>query len=209
MSYDILLRQLHDEDGDVKQNAAWIVGQLCVKEAVPQLIELLNSDDTSSIRHVAAVALGRIRDSRASGELLRVLSDEDELVRSGCAIALGLLRSHQTLDALRAAMNSEKHPDVRREISAAVKAIATTSPRQRSAVEKKIEMTLDQLKQKPNDAQLHNNLGVAYFHNKQFDLSIKHCEKAKSLGAGVKWLEERLKPHRKSTGSRRRRSRRR
>ncbi len=52
----------------------------------------------------------------------------------------------------------------------------------------------------PTLADVHNNLGVAYYHNRQYDLAIQHCDRAKALGAGVGWLEERLKTLRKPAG---------
>ncbi|MBI3893345.1 MAG: HEAT repeat domain-containing protein [Candidatus Wallbacteria bacterium] len=202
MPFEVLIRQLDDEDEDVRQNAAWIVGQLCVKDAAPILLKMLAADPEPLGRHVAAVALGRIRDPATLAELERVLKEDAEpLARIGCAIGLGLMRDSAALPALKAAAEAPENHPLRDHISEAIRLIGSVQHKHRSALEKKIEKSKREVAENPDDGAAHNNLGVAYYHNRQYELAIQHCDRAKSLGAGVAWLEERLKPQRKPAGN--------
>ncbi|PIP20824.1 MAG: hypothetical protein COX40_02670 [Candidatus Omnitrophica bacterium CG23_combo_of_CG06-09_8_20_14_all_40_11] len=49
-----------------------------------------------------------------------------------------------------------------------------------------------------NDAEAHNNLAVTYYYKGQYDLAIKHCDKAIELGGRVHpGFLEALRPYRK------------
>lgn len=201
MVFEVLIHQLEDEDEDVRQNAAWIVGQLCVKDAVPTLVRMLAEDARPLSRHTAAVALGRIRDPGTVPHLERALKEDAEsLVRAGSAIGLGLMRDSSALPALKAAAELTENTPLRDHLSEAIRLIGSVQQKHRSALEKKIEKSKRDVAERPDDGAAHNNLGVAYYHNRQYDLAIQHCDRAKSLGAGVGWLEERLKTLRKPAG---------
>ena len=68
----------------------------------------------------AAVALGNTKDPAAIAPLVISLSDEEPLVRSHAAWALGNIGGDKALSALLMAKNTEKNPDVIREIEMAL-----------------------------------------------------------------------------------------
>jgi HEAT repeat protein len=71
--------------------------------AVDPLIEALK-DDTREVRFVAALALGRIGDTRALDPLIEALQDECSGGRGGAAIALGQIGDVRAIDPLITAL---------------------------------------------------------------------------------------------------------
>jgi tetratricopeptide (TPR) repeat protein len=201
MPFEVLLQQLDDADEDVRENAAWILGQLCVKDAVPALVQTLNSTGSPDLRRTAAVALGRMRDPRISPDLVQWLEhDPDRMVRAGCIIGLAMLKDPTTIPSLRHVMDAEQDPLLRTCLAEAIKTVSSVQHKHRSALEKKIEKCRRDVGEHPDSGPAHNNLAVAYYHYRQYDLAIQHCDRAKTLGTGVAWLEDRLREYRKHQG---------
>ncbi|MCL6472411.1 MAG: HEAT repeat domain-containing protein [Firmicutes bacterium] len=73
--------------------AAWILGQIKEKAAVPQLIEVLSSSQDPYIQESAALALGKIGDGKAFDILAKKLSDPRAylIVRLAAAKALEMI----------------------------------------------------------------------------------------------------------------------
>lgn len=101
--------------------AAWILGQIKEKAAVPQLIEVLSSSPDPYIQEVAALALGKIGDGKAVDVLSKKLLDLNSylIVRIASAEALGMIggeaceavletASHGADGALKEAITTKK-----------------------------------------------------------------------------------------------------
>jgi HEAT repeat protein len=85
----LLENALKDPSPLVRHEAAFAMGQLEFKSAVPALIEAMEDDESVLVRHESAVALGSIGDERARKGLIARLDDSDEDVRlsAECALA--------------------------------------------------------------------------------------------------------------------------
>ena len=55
----------------------------------------------------------------------------------------------------------------------------------RGLIKESILTNLKVLKMEPSFAVAHNNLAIAYLENKEYDLAVKHCDKAIDLGYEV------------------------
>ena len=82
-----LIEALQDQDSDVCQSAAWVLGKLRSPDAVPHLIEMLDDADRH-LRHIAAWALGEIRAPEAIHHLLPALRERDKKMHKRAAEAL-------------------------------------------------------------------------------------------------------------------------
>jgi HEAT repeat protein len=88
-----LIAALRNPERMTPVRAAWILGKLGAREAVPALMDLAQSSPDLFIREAAVEALGEIGDPR-SIELLRVLSRSTSvLVRRAARQALGRLKT--------------------------------------------------------------------------------------------------------------------
>jgi len=76
------------------------------EEAFTALVHALN-DQSSSIRHRAVEALGRIGNDKAISALLNALSDTSSKVRLSAALALGQIGSNKAVDALLPILQDE------------------------------------------------------------------------------------------------------
>jgi len=85
---ELLVRQLNDQDYQVRNGAARALGDLKDSRAVEPLIAAL-LDPSRQIVLDAARSLGKIKDARAIDPLISVLKDKDEGHRSFAAEALG------------------------------------------------------------------------------------------------------------------------
>ncbi len=143
-AFEDVLRALHNNDEEIREEAVRALGELCDPRAVEPLIDSL-SDENRYIRREAAKSLGRIGDERAIPALINALKDEDRYgregaaeglgemgekafeplilaihdqdwhVRMGAAIALRIIGNKEALDALIHAMKDENR-FVRREV---------------------------------------------------------------------------------------------
>ncbi len=76
-----------NNNADVRWDAAWALGQIADRSAVPHLINVL-SDHDPNVRKRAAYSLGEIGDDSAKAPLRQLLEDTDEYVRSAAEWAL-------------------------------------------------------------------------------------------------------------------------
>ncbi len=127
-----LFEVLKDPDKDVRNRAAWALGE--IKPTDPQihlaLAEALKDPD-KGVRSGAALALGEIKptDPQIHLALAEALKDPDKGVRSGAALALGEIKPTDPQIHLALA-EALKDPDkyVRRSASWALKDIKPTDP---------------------------------------------------------------------------------
>ena len=77
---DPLLPLLNDEFADIRQITAEALGQIGARAAAPALIKMLLNDQDSRARELAAIALGKIKDTETINSLLPSLKDADEKV---------------------------------------------------------------------------------------------------------------------------------
>lgn len=87
---DGLLGALKDPDRDVRAQAAWALGQMRAKRAVPALISAMT--DEADVRRSVVRALGEIQDPATVKVLTDALQDEDGKVRRYAARALAKLK---------------------------------------------------------------------------------------------------------------------
>ena len=80
--------------------AAYTMGDLKVKEAVPQLIKLVTGHANVQVRRQAMAALSKIRDQRSVTASVHALSDIDVEVRTYAATNLGRLREKSSVTPL-------------------------------------------------------------------------------------------------------------
>ncbi len=108
-----LIARLSDASVGLKGQIVFLLGRIGDKEAVPVLIELLNTDENSYIRRNAAEALGKIQDARAVSCLARSLFDGDISIRERSALALGKINNTQATGGLLDRLQDEKEERVR------------------------------------------------------------------------------------------------
>jgi HEAT repeat protein len=99
-SFAFLLEELREEkDEDTWLIVAEAVGQLEIQEAVPVLVERLQSENTK-IRESASIALGKLRSREPVPDLIELLWDADPSVRRAAALALGELGAREAIPFL-------------------------------------------------------------------------------------------------------------
>ena len=100
--WDLLMRKL--KEGNLRRQAARLLGEIGKKQAVKPLIEALK-DESKELREEAVRALGQIGpDPDASEALIEALSDEEAEVRKMAILALGKWKR----EALRKVLESEE-----------------------------------------------------------------------------------------------------
>ncbi|MBZ0285113.1 MAG: HEAT repeat domain-containing protein [Anaerolineae bacterium] len=97
-----LITLLQHKDEKLRIAAAWALGEIGNREAVPALIKTLEDRRSAALRQQAADALGRIGDAEAVNALSRALGDREKEVRKEAADAL---RKIGTPDSLKAYEN--------------------------------------------------------------------------------------------------------
>ncbi len=94
-----LIEQLKSKDDEARANAAYRLGKITDKRAVPALSKALNDED-KYVRYNAARALGQIGDASAVPPLIERLKDEDVNVRLYAPIALRKIGDASAVPAL-------------------------------------------------------------------------------------------------------------
>jgi HEAT repeat protein len=102
----------NDKENKVRSRAAYTLGKVGNKDAVPSLIEALSDKDVT-IRYKAATSLGELKDERAVNPLIYALFDENINVREYAAEALGELKNPQAVTPLLDLMQSDSEKSVR------------------------------------------------------------------------------------------------
>ncbi|QLQ33180.1 MAG: HEAT repeat domain-containing protein [Candidatus Thiothrix singaporensis] len=128
---DKLTHYLSDKNTNVRQYAAFALGQIGDPSAIPALANALkDKDENESMRSSAASALGNIGDTSASTALANALNnkDENEDVRSSAASALGRIGDTSAISVLANALNNkDENEDVRSSAASALGNIGDTS----------------------------------------------------------------------------------
>jgi HEAT repeat protein len=120
-SQPILLQSLRGPAWVARKNAAWALGALDAREAVPALIEALKDTD-AGVREQVAWALGAIADRRAVDGLVGALSDSVAGVRKQAAWALGAIGDARAVQGLMRALK-DNDASVRKQAAWALGAI--------------------------------------------------------------------------------------
>lgn len=94
-----LLAALGHGDAEARERAAWGLGELESRAAVPALVERLH-DAEPSVRVMAAWALGEIKDPAAVGPLLEALGEPDPLVLEMVVRAIGEIEDPRAVPPL-------------------------------------------------------------------------------------------------------------
>jgi HEAT repeat protein len=107
-----------DASDDVRETAAWALGELHDRSAADALGEAVASDKSEEVRGAAAWALGQIRPQPAPAAVVRaisaLLSSPDDGVRTKAAWALSEIGDPAAVPALRAALRQESDALARR-----------------------------------------------------------------------------------------------
>lgn len=121
---DVLMTCMNDSDHKVRRYAAWGLGHLKDKRAIPQLVTALN-DPTEKIRFDAAMALVKIG-GEAVDALLEALYAGNARIRSQVVSVLAWLQDDEALDALTDALH-DLNPNVRGQAALALGWMGKTS----------------------------------------------------------------------------------
>jgi HEAT repeat protein len=98
------LQQLEAPGFKVRLQAAYILGTLGDKRAVPPLVKALD-DSHYAVRGAAAIAIGSLGDLGAVEALVKVAADEEAWVRAEVMKALGRLRAATALETVVKALD--------------------------------------------------------------------------------------------------------
>ena len=156
--FDRLIRQLHDQDPNVRGNAAITLGQIGVgtRDAVPVLIQTLQDQKIEGfVRSSAAITLGQIGTEHGVYVLIQALkNDQDTEVRKAAARALGAI-GNKALDAVPILIQALNDQDrrVRGSVAYALGQIGTAEAIK--AVEKAVSTLIQALKDR--DAAVRDN----------------------------------------------------
>ena len=101
-----MLNNLEPGEDIWRGEIAFLLGRFEDKEAAPELIRLLENEN-SYIRRNAIEALGKIRSPEAIPALISNLSDEDSIVREAVVYALGEIRDYGATEYLLARIKDE------------------------------------------------------------------------------------------------------
>jgi len=101
----LLMDALDDPNRDVRETAAYVLGEMRWREAVPKLIERLSDDDRIYVASRTATALGKIGDPAAIHGLIITLYDSYSSTRREAAEALGILKSQEAVPELIAILD--------------------------------------------------------------------------------------------------------
>lgn len=112
-----LLEEIENSGEDGRCLICQVLGQLGDSRALPELVGLLESSDSSRVRACAAEALGNFsgdeENSRTVHSLIAALKDEAWEVRARAAEALGQIGSRQSASALADAAENDDDWNVR------------------------------------------------------------------------------------------------
>jgi len=86
-----------DSNELVRHEAAFSLGQMCMRSGIKPLEDATRNDPSLFVRHEAAVALGVIGSQDARETLQRALTDSSEQVRDSAVVALSNLRFMESL----------------------------------------------------------------------------------------------------------------
>jgi HEAT repeat protein len=86
-----------DSNELVRHEAAFSLGQMCLRSGISPLEDATRNDPSLFVRHEAAVALGVIGSQDAKATLQKALEDSSEQVRDSAVVALSNLKFMESL----------------------------------------------------------------------------------------------------------------
>lgn len=89
-----------NESANLRSAVVTALSRIDSRQAIPTLVDLLQSDSAESVRRASARALGRLGDPSALAPLRVALKDESKTVRLWTIQSLGLLRDRDSVDDL-------------------------------------------------------------------------------------------------------------
>ncbi len=117
------VQNLKHENFNVRENAAWMLGNIKHESAVPHLIQAVLKDKHWAVRTYAAEALGEIKHEKAVKPLIQALKDENLHVRFRAVEALGRIKHESAVKPLTKALK-DKSWEVRRQAASSLFEIA-------------------------------------------------------------------------------------
>ncbi len=112
---DILTGLLKDADANVKDIAAWALGETGDHRAIPSLIESIQDSSMGKNFSLAAWALGKLYAYESIDPLIGLLKSSEPAVRWKAALALGLLKDPRSTAALIECLK-DPDPEVKRRV---------------------------------------------------------------------------------------------
>ena len=112
---------LRDLDERVQLAVVKAMGQLLVREAIPELVGLAKTSDSKKIRRQSLIALAKIPDSGQRTTFLLYLRDKDHQIRAAAAEGIGRAAVSEDLNVITEAFGREKNESAR--LSAAFAAV--------------------------------------------------------------------------------------
>ena len=102
-----LVTALKHDDSDVRENAAYALGQIRDSRAAGPLVAVLKDKDEDVVKE-AIVALGEIKDPLAVDPLVTILENRESRFRSDAAKALGKIKDVRVIRALITALKDQE-----------------------------------------------------------------------------------------------------
>ncbi|BBC22493.1 HEAT repeat domain-containing protein [Pseudanabaena sp. ABRG5-3] len=147
---DPLIQALTDRDSsDVRRDAAFALGEIGRKKAIPFLVQAYNAEWFYYVRKNIAEALGKIGGEESVPFLIQELTVEDLDANANAALTLGKIRSDKAVEPLIQSLTNES-PNVRMNIASALGKIGSDK-----AVEPLIQILSD------NNFNVRNSAAVA------------------------------------------------
>ena len=104
---------LHDLDGKVQLAVVKAIGQLAVKESIPELVGLIKTSSEKKIRRQSLIALAKMPDSDQRSIFVLYLKDKDHQVRAAAAEGIGRAGEKQDLKTILDAIANERSESAR------------------------------------------------------------------------------------------------
>ena len=121
-SLDSLIKDLEDNDAEVREDAVDDLAELKDKRTVVHLARVLGNDRDPDIRETAADALGDLGGPEAIDSLIQALDDRDADVRESAVDSLGQIGGEEVVPPLMDALRDEEE-DVREAAAIVLKQI--------------------------------------------------------------------------------------
>ncbi len=104
---------LHDLDEKVQLAVVKAIGQLAVKESIPELVGLIKTSSEKKIRRQSLIALAKMPDSDQRSIFVLYLKDKDHQVRAAAAEGIGRAGEKQDLKTILDAIANERSESAR------------------------------------------------------------------------------------------------